>query len=520
MKTRRYGMKVAVVLGLILLASTGTLVYGQVGGGYDLSWSTVDGGGALSTGGGYSLDGTIGQPDAGRLGGGTYTLDGGFRGGATGGSATPVPTNTGTGTPTRTPTAALTTATSTATRTNTPAPPTGTPTNTRTNTPTLTATPFIATTTATATGTGTATRTPTHTSTATPTRTPTVTATPPPTQTPGGPSATPVPTNTGTRTPTRTPTATLTTTATSTATRTATTLPSNTPAATPSQTHTPVSTATQTATSTPLPTQTPGGPTATTAPTNTSTATSTPTGTATPTTPPDITATLTPTACALAFEDVPPDNTFYPYVRCMVCNGIVSGYPCGGPFEPCVPPANNPYFRPGNNVTRGQIAKIVSNSAGFNEPVSGQSFEDIAPGSTFYEFIERLTARAVMSGYPCGGLNEPCVPPGNRPYFRPNASATRGQLSKIVSNAAGFSEPVSGQTFEDVPPGYTFYEFIERLASRGVMSGYACGGPGEPCVLPGNRPYFRPGNNVTRGQTSKIVGNTFFPDCITPQMEP
>jgi hypothetical protein len=200
----------------------------------------------------------------------------------------------------------------------------------------------------------------------------------------------------------------------------------------------------------------------------------------------------------------------------MVCRGIISGYPCGGSGEPCVPPNNRPYFRPNNNVTRGQIAKIVSNSAGFNDPITGQSFEDVPPGHTFYEFIERLVAKGVMSGYPCGGPGEPCVPPGNRPYFRPNANAGRGQLSKIVSNAANFTEPVTGQTFEDVPPGHTFYEFVERLVSRGVMSGYPCGSPAEPCVPPGNRPYFRPAANVTRGQTSKIVANTFLPGCQTP----
>ncbi len=49
------------------------------GTGYDLSWYTVDGGGAMySTGGTYSLGGTIGQADAGTLNGGTYTLAGGF----------------------------------------------------------------------------------------------------------------------------------------------------------------------------------------------------------------------------------------------------------------------------------------------------------------------------------------------------------------------------------------------------------------------------------------------------------
>ena len=51
--------------------------------GYDLSWYTIDGGGAtFSTGGAYSLGGTIGQPDAGVLNGGSYTLNGGFWGGS------------------------------------------------------------------------------------------------------------------------------------------------------------------------------------------------------------------------------------------------------------------------------------------------------------------------------------------------------------------------------------------------------------------------------------------------------
>jgi hypothetical protein len=132
-------------------------------------------------------------------------------------------------------------------------------------------------------------------------------------------------------------------------------------------------------------------------------------------------------------------------------------------------------------------------------------------GSTFQAYIGRLASRGFINGYQCGGANEPCVPPNNLPYFRPNANATRGQISKIVSNAAGFNDPPGSQIFQDVAPGSTFYDFIQRLGSRGMMSGYQCGGSGEPCVPPPNRPYFRPNNNATRGQTSKIVASTFFP---------
>ena len=61
----------------MILSAAGVAVGGsilaQTGGGYDLTWSTVDGGGAtFSAGDGYRLDGTIGQSDA----GGPQTADG------------------------------------------------------------------------------------------------------------------------------------------------------------------------------------------------------------------------------------------------------------------------------------------------------------------------------------------------------------------------------------------------------------------------------------------------------------
>jgi hypothetical protein len=217
---------------------------------------------------------------------------------------------------------------------------------------------------------------------------------------------------------------------------------------------------------------------------------------------PTDTPTLTPMPpCLIQFIDVPPGHTFYDAVRCLACRGIISGYADGT-------------FRPNNPVTRGQLAKMVSNAAGFSEDPNSQIFADVPPSNTFYEWINRLTRRGHMSGYQCGGPGEPCI--NNMPYFRPFANATRGQTSKIVSNAAGFTETHTSQTFQDVPPTHTFYQEIERLASRNVMGGYPCGGPGEPCIAPENRPYFRPQNDVTRGQSAKIVANTFYPGCVTP----
>ncbi|MHC4721595.1 MAG: hypothetical protein ACYS6I_02680 [Planctomycetota bacterium] len=48
------------------------------GGDYEISWSTIDGGGGRSSGQDFVLIGTIGQPDAGEMAGGDYELSGGF----------------------------------------------------------------------------------------------------------------------------------------------------------------------------------------------------------------------------------------------------------------------------------------------------------------------------------------------------------------------------------------------------------------------------------------------------------
>ncbi|HKP54964.1 MAG TPA: S8 family serine peptidase [Chloroflexia bacterium] len=250
------------------------------------------------------------------------------------------------------------------------------------------------------------------------------------------------------------------------------------------------------ATVTPQPTFTVGTPMPTRTP-------STPLPSATPRPPTNTAVAATATSCTISFSDVPSDHTFYSFVRCLACRGIISGYSDGT-------------FKPGNDITRGQIAKMVSNSAGFDEDPGPQIYEDVDPDNPFYAWINRLSMRGHMGGYDCGlVLQEPCVPPSNRPYFRPYSSSTRGQLAKITSNAAGIGGTPTGLYYTDVAEENPFYIWIMRLTELGTISGYPCGGEGEPCDDQ-DRPYFRPFANVTRGQASKIVAFTFYPNCLTP----
>ena len=88
----RIMMAVGALVTLLLMHSALPTTLAQNGGTYDLSWNTLDGGGAtFATGGVYSLGGTIGQADASTLSGGAYTLAGGFWAGVTTGGAVYLP---------------------------------------------------------------------------------------------------------------------------------------------------------------------------------------------------------------------------------------------------------------------------------------------------------------------------------------------------------------------------------------------------------------------------------------------
>lgn len=109
----------------------------------------------------------------------------------------------------------------------------------------------------------------------------------------------------------------------------------------------------------------------------------------------------------------------------------------------------------------------------------------------------------------------------NRPLMQSSihsyAKAMRAFFIWVTREARLPTIPFGQYTFADVLPTHAFWLYVERLLLNrpNVMGGHSCGGPREPCDGQ-NRPYFRPNNPLTRGQTSKIVANTFFPDCQTP----
>ncbi|HKP52889.1 MAG TPA: M14 family zinc carboxypeptidase [Chloroflexia bacterium] len=135
------------------------------------------------------------------------------------------------------------------------------------------------------------------------------------------------------------------------------------------------------------------------------------------------------------FADVSPEDWFYLYVETAFKHGVVGGYPCGEGSEQraesskylnnLLPSAyrllpSSVCFRPGNNVTRAQLSKIIVSARLWPllDPLEPH-FTDVPRGSTFYTYIETAQAHAVVGGYGDG-------------TFRPDNEATRGQLAKML----------------------------------------------------------------------------------------
>ena len=269
-------------------------------------------------------------------------------------------------------------------------------------------------------------------------------------------------------------------------------IPCNTPTGTatpagPTNTPLPLTNTPAPATNTPLPsvTSTPAPPTDTPAPvTNTPlpTITSTPappTNTPSPTNTSAPAPSITPSPCPNPFVDID-GNVFYGAIHYLSCHGIVNG-------------TDATHYSPAGTSTRGQFAKVVV--LGFGTPSytpASPDFTDVLPGYFAYLYIETGFHAGILSGFDQAN----CTSHGaTYPCYLPNILITRGQLTKLVVNAAHYPlyTPTGGQqTFTDVPPSNVFFVSIETAVHKGVVNGY----PDQT---------YRPNNNIRRDEMAQIV---------------
>ena len=101
-------------------------------------------------------------------------------------------------------------------------------------------------------------------------------------------------------------------------------------------------------------------------------------------------------------------------VQYLVDQNVISGYADGS-------------FRPNENVTRAQFAKMLVLAAGWNVVTPATpSFNDVSSNYWAYGYIETAVSHGVISGYGDGS-------------FRPGNPVTRGQVAKMIFIARGWT---------------------------------------------------------------------------------
>src|SRR5438046_3439683 len=109
--------------------------------------------------------------------------------------------------------------------------------------------------------------------------------------------------------------------------------------------------------------------------------------------------------------DVPPPHPCYCFVETAYAHGIIAVYGDGT-------------FHAENDVTRGQLAKVIVLAMGWTDPPCPTTghFSDVPPSNPFFCFVETAYAHGIISGYADG-------------TFRPGNNATRSQICLIVYRA-------------------------------------------------------------------------------------
>lgn len=174
------------------------------------------------------------------------------------------------------------------------------------------------------------------------------------------------------------------------------------------------------------------------------------------------------TNAAEFFKDVKPAYFFYTAVNELAEKKVVSGYGDGT-------------FRPFNNVTRGEAAKMLALSLKLDvSKAETTQFSDVKKGDLFYKYIAALANKGIINGYPDG-------------KFKPNEVVQRGAMAKMVALGYEFAlATTTTHSFKDVEQKNIFNQHIQTLVNLNITNGTSFN-------------TFEPGKAVTRGELAAFI---------------
>jgi S-layer homology domain len=129
------------------------------------------------------------------------------------------------------------------------------------------------------------------------------------------------------------------------------------------------------------------------------------------------------------------------------------------------------------SVTVGTVAPLFTVTPTYAQT----SFSDVSSNYWGSQFIQQLSQRGVIAGFPDG-------------TFRPEEPVTRAQFAAMINKAFNKSAQRPAINFNDVPSNFWAYNAIRQAYTIGFLSGY-----------PGNQ--FRPNQAIPREQVLVSLAN-------------
>ncbi|MGN4126659.1 N-acetylmuramoyl-L-alanine amidase [Lysinibacillus sphaericus] len=172
------------------------------------------------------------------------------------------------------------------------------------------------------------------------------------------------------------------------------------------------------------------------------------------------------------FDDISPKHEAYEEINYLVSLGVIKGYTENG----------KTLYKPYNNVTRGQVAKMVVVASG-NKPlvVSKSNFSDVAVGTELSGYVER----AVQLGF---------FATNTKGQFLPNKPLTRDEMSYVLTKAFKLEASAYDNIdspFVDVGITHPYVQYINTIYYNGITKG--------------SGQNYNPNSQVTRAQFALFV---------------
>lgn len=171
------------------------------------------------------------------------------------------------------------------------------------------------------------------------------------------------------------------------------------------------------------------------------------------------------------FSDVPASKHYAEAVYELAERNIIGGYPDGT-------------FKPGNSITRGQAAAIITKMIGLDtNNVKNPEFKDVSTANGYYKAIAAMAQEGIINGYGDG-------------RYGPNDPIKRGQMASILVKAFDLPREASNiHPFEDIWNSQSHSSNILIIYKLGITSGTS------PTTFSPNAP-------ITRGQAAKMLRAT------------